>query len=131
MCEKKLSLSQFAADKGKDKEEGEDEEAEAVVTSGKCEAALRHLGSTDSAQTVLFDWRPNFVCFFFFFSLIGMFVPRASTCSRGVPRLCTSATVTGVSLFLRGRSRKTDSDRWSSEGSEILSGSCRGVCVCM
>lgn len=66
MCEKKLSLSQFAADKGKDKEEGEDEEAEAVVTSGKCEAALRHLGSTDSAQTVLFDWRPNFVWFFFF-----------------------------------------------------------------
>lgn len=36
-----------------------------------------------------------------------------------------------VSVLLRGRSRKTDSDRWSSEGSEILSGSCRDVCVCM
>lgn len=73
------------------------------------------------------------LCVLFFF----LFVHR-NVCATRInmqPRLSLFVYIChsdkSVSVFLRGRSRITDSDRWSSEGSEILSGSCRGVCVCM
>lgn len=94
---------------------------------------LSSQGHLKSARTVFFFFcsRLNFVSEFFFFSF--NVSPTCINMQRCFSPLCLHLPQWQECFcVLEREEQKTDSDRWSTEGSEILSGSCRGcvrVCV--